>query len=140
MHGENKVVIKEDGNSDNYEISLLNARLSLQYFKLETNVRTTWYDLVNSENIRRVLSTAHTRYSPCPCPVICNFGSCTWLCFTILSICPMYIVIRWGIDGMPLIIRSDLFFCCTGIILYNKAPVFTTKQMRAHLQDYQVFC
>ena len=66
MHGENKVLIKETGNTDNYEISLLNARLSLQYFKLETNVRTTWYDLVNSENIRRVVPTSHIRYAPAP--------------------------------------------------------------------------
>ena len=62
MHGENKVLIKEDSNTDKFEISLLNARLSLQYFKLETNVRTTWYDLVNSENIRRVLPNSRLRY------------------------------------------------------------------------------
>ena len=62
MHGEEKVVIKEDSMTDKYELSLLNARLSLQYFKLESNVRSTWYDLVNAENIRRVVPVSHIRY------------------------------------------------------------------------------
>ena len=61
MHGESKILIKDDSNTDNFELSLLNARLALQYFKLETNVRTSWYDLVNSENIRRVVPISHIR-------------------------------------------------------------------------------
>ena len=61
MHGESKILIKDTTNSDNFELSLLNARLALQYFKLETNVRTSWYDLVNSENIRRVVPNFHIR-------------------------------------------------------------------------------
>ena len=40
MHGERKILIKNTTNSDNFELSLLNARVALQYFKLETNVRT----------------------------------------------------------------------------------------------------
>ena len=62
MHGESKILIKEPGDTDNYELSLLNARLSLQYFKLESNVRSTWYDLINSELIRRVVPNTHLRY------------------------------------------------------------------------------
>ena len=62
MHGESKILIKEPGDTDNYELSLLNARLSLQYFKLESNVRSTWYDLINSESIRRVVPNTHLRY------------------------------------------------------------------------------
>ena len=62
MHGESKIFIKEPGDTDNYELSLLNARLSLQYFKLESNVRSTWYDLINSELIRRVVPNTHLRY------------------------------------------------------------------------------
>ena len=42
MHGERKILIKNTTNSDNFELSLLNARVALQYFKLETNVRTRW--------------------------------------------------------------------------------------------------
>ena len=62
MHGERKILIKNTSNSDNFELSLLNARLALQYFKLETNVRTSWYDLVNSDSIRRVIDVSHIRY------------------------------------------------------------------------------
>ena len=62
MHGERKILIKNTSNTDNFELSLLNARLALQYFKLETNVRTSWYDLVNSESIRRVIPVSHIRY------------------------------------------------------------------------------
>ena len=61
MHGESKVLIKSDSNTDNFELSIENARLGIQYFKLETNVWTSWYDLVNSENIRRVVPNAHIR-------------------------------------------------------------------------------
>ena len=42
MHGERKILIKNTTNADNFELSLLNARVALQYFKLETNVRTRW--------------------------------------------------------------------------------------------------
>ena len=62
MHGERKILIKNTTNTDNFELSLLNARLALQYFKLETNVRTSWYDLVNAESIRRVIPVSHIRY------------------------------------------------------------------------------
>ena len=62
MHGERKILIKNTTNSDDFELSLLNARLALQYFKLETNVRTSWYDLVNAESIHRVIPVSHIRY------------------------------------------------------------------------------
>ena len=62
MHSENKILIKNTTNTDNFELSLLNARLALQYFKLETNVRTSWYDLVNSQAIRRVVPNSHIRW------------------------------------------------------------------------------
>ena len=62
MHGESKIFIKEPGDTDNYELLLLNARLSLQYFKLESNLRSTWYDLINSELIRPVVPNTHLRY------------------------------------------------------------------------------
>ena len=61
MHGESKILIKNTTNTDNFELSLLHARLALQYFKLETNVRTSWYDLVNSQAIRRVVPNSHIR-------------------------------------------------------------------------------
>ena len=62
LFSSSKIFIKEDSDTKEYELFLESAKLSLEYFKLETNVRNSWYELVNSEKITRVINQDHIRH------------------------------------------------------------------------------
>ena len=62
LFSSSKLFIKEDSDAKVYEIYLETAKMSLTYYKLETNVRNSWYSLVNSEKIQRVIDLDHIRH------------------------------------------------------------------------------
>ena len=62
LFSSSKIFIKEDSDTKEYEFFLESAKLSLEYFKLETNVRNSWYELMNSEKITRVINQDHIRH------------------------------------------------------------------------------
>ena len=62
MFPSSKIFIKDDSDTSEYEMYLENAKLSLTYYKLETNVRNSWYSLVNSEKLERVIPVDKIRH------------------------------------------------------------------------------
>ena len=62
MFPSSKIFIKDDSDTSEYETYLENAKLSLTYYKLETNVRNSWYSLVNSEKLERVIPVDKIRH------------------------------------------------------------------------------
>ena len=62
MFPSSKIFIKEESDTSEYEMFLENAKLSLTYYKLETNVRNSWYSLVNSEKLERVIPIDKIRH------------------------------------------------------------------------------
>ena len=62
MFPSSKIFIKDDSDTSQYEMYLEDAKLSLTYYKLESNIRNSWYLLVDSQKLERVIPIDKIRH------------------------------------------------------------------------------